>query len=82
MVRRMCVTPTTWYCLPPEQAISNRIIRLPKCKKSTDHFLRVTFMDEDLEKISQAQGSVKGNEYCLKLTCIRDHGSLACIIRF
>ncbi|KAL6534083.1 RNA-dependent RNA polymerase [Orobanche hederae] len=43
-VRRLVITPTKAYCLPPEVELSNRVLR--NYKNIADRFLRVTFMDE------------------------------------
>ncbi|CAD6238407.1 unnamed protein product [Miscanthus lutarioriparius] len=49
-VRRLVVTPTKAYCLPPEVERSNRVIR-HYCEV-TDRFLRVTFMDEGMQQLN------------------------------
>ncbi|KAF3447120.1 hypothetical protein FNV43_RR12300 [Rhamnella rubrinervis] len=49
-VRRLVITPTKAYCLPPEVEISNRVLR--KYKDVSDRFLRVTFMDEGMQNIN------------------------------
>ncbi|XP_021822322.1 RNA-dependent RNA polymerase 6 [Prunus avium] len=49
-VRRLVITPTKAYCLPPEVELSNRVLR--KYKEVADRFLRVTFMDEGMQKIN------------------------------
>ncbi|XP_057865093.2 RNA-dependent RNA polymerase 6 [Cryptomeria japonica] len=49
-VRRLVITPTKAYCLPPEIELSNRVIR--NFKKYADRFLRVTFMDDNMEAMS------------------------------
>ncbi|GER51677.1 RNA-dependent RNA polymerase 6 [Striga asiatica] len=43
-VRRLIVTPSKAYCLPPEVELSNRVLR--HYKDVADRFLRVTFTDE------------------------------------
>ncbi|KAM1200837.1 hypothetical protein ACFX2I_017061 [Malus domestica] len=49
-VRRLIITPTKAYCLPPEVELSNRVLR--KYKEVADRFLRVTFMDEGMQTIN------------------------------
>ncbi|CAK7353670.1 unnamed protein product [Dovyalis caffra] len=46
-IRRLVITPTKAYCLPPEVELSNRVLR--KYKDVADRFLRVTFMDEGFQ---------------------------------
>ncbi|XP_043719156.1 RNA-dependent RNA polymerase 6-like isoform X2 [Telopea speciosissima] len=49
-VRRLVITPTKAYCLPPEVQRSNRVLR--KYKEKNDSFLRVVFMDEGFEQLN------------------------------
>uniref|UniRef100_A0A1D1ZGP2 RNA-dependent RNA polymerase n=2 Tax=Anthurium amnicola TaxID=1678845 RepID=A0A1D1ZGP2_9ARAE len=49
-VRRLIITPTRAYCLPPEIELSNRVLR--NYKEVADRFLRVTFMDEGMEQLN------------------------------
>ncbi|XP_042505199.1 RNA-dependent RNA polymerase 6-like [Macadamia integrifolia] len=49
-VRRLVITPTKAYCLPPEVELSNRVLR--KYKNVVDRFLRVTFMDEGFQPLN------------------------------
>ncbi|KAH7524659.1 hypothetical protein FEM48_Zijuj06G0143000 [Ziziphus jujuba var. spinosa] len=49
-VRRLVITPTRAYCLPPEVELSNRVLR--NYKEVADRFLRVTFMDEGMQTIN------------------------------
>ncbi|XP_044464019.1 RNA-dependent RNA polymerase 6-like isoform X2 [Mangifera indica] len=49
-IRRLVITPTKAYCLPPEVELSNRVLR--KYKNVADRFLRVTFMDEGLQTMN------------------------------
>ncbi|KAJ6674018.1 RNA-dependent RNA polymerase [Salix viminalis] len=49
-VRRLVITPTKAYCLPPEVELSNRVLR--KYIDVADRFLRVTFMDEGLQRMN------------------------------
>ncbi|XP_043724050.1 RNA-dependent RNA polymerase 6 [Telopea speciosissima] len=49
-VRRLVITPTKSYCLPPEVELSNRVLR--KYKEVADRFLRVTFMDEGFQQLN------------------------------
>ncbi|KAG8375787.1 hypothetical protein BUALT_Bualt10G0136800 [Buddleja alternifolia] len=50
-VRRLIITPTKAYCLPPEVELSNRVLR--NYKSVADRFLRVTFMDEAMRILNQ-----------------------------
>lgn len=45
-VRRLIVTPTREYCMPPQVERSNRVIR--HYHELSDRFLRVTFTDEGM----------------------------------
>uniref|UniRef100_A0ACD5VBE7 Uncharacterized protein n=1 Tax=Avena sativa TaxID=4498 RepID=A0ACD5VBE7_AVESA len=49
-VRRLVITPTRAYCLPPEVELSNRVIR--HYHEVADRFLRVTFMDEGMQPLN------------------------------
>ncbi|CAO2208303.1 unnamed protein product [Urochloa humidicola] len=49
-VRRLVITPTRAYCLPPEVERSNRVIR--HYREVADRFLRVTFMDEGMQLLN------------------------------
>ncbi|PON57077.1 RNA-dependent RNA polymerase-type [Parasponia andersonii] len=49
-VRRLVITPTRAYCLPPEVELSNRVLR--KYREVADRFLRVTFMDEGMQTMN------------------------------
>ncbi|XXG55897.1 hypothetical protein AAC387_Pa03g3456 [Persea americana] len=49
-VRRLVITPTKAYCLPPVVELSNRVLR--KYKEVIDRFLRVTFMDEGMQQLN------------------------------
>ncbi|OVA07789.1 RNA recognition motif domain [Macleaya cordata] len=49
-VRRLVITPTKAYCLPPAVELSNRVLR--QYKEVADRFLRVTFMDEGLQQLN------------------------------
>lgn len=49
-VRRVVITPSKSYCLPPEVELSNRVLR--HYKEVSDRFLRVTFMDEGMQTIN------------------------------
>ncbi|KAG9154053.1 hypothetical protein Leryth_000546 [Lithospermum erythrorhizon] len=50
-VRRLIITPTKAYCLPPEVELSNRVLR--NYKHIADRFLRVTFMDEGMQTLNK-----------------------------
>ncbi|KAL8208865.1 hypothetical protein R6Q57_008277 [Mikania cordata] len=49
-VRRLIITPTKAYSLPPEVELSNRVLR--HYKEVSDRFLRVTFMDEGMRTLN------------------------------
>ncbi|XP_062212371.1 probable RNA-dependent RNA polymerase SHL2 [Phragmites australis] len=49
-VRRLVITPTRAYCLPPEVERSNRVIR--HYHEVADRFLRVAFMDEGMQSLN------------------------------
>ncbi|BAC00725.1 putative RNA-dependent RNA polymerase [Oryza sativa Japonica Group] len=49
-VRRLVITPTRAYCLPPEVERSNRVLR--HYHEVADRFLRVTFMDEGMQVLN------------------------------
>lgn len=50
-VRRLVITPSRAYCLPPEVELSNRVLR--NYKNMADSFLRVTFMDEAMQTLNK-----------------------------
>lgn len=50
-VRRLIITPTRAYCLPPEVELSNRVLR--HYKSVADRFLRVTFMDDGMQTLNK-----------------------------
>ncbi|KAJ1267763.1 hypothetical protein BS78_07G083000 [Paspalum vaginatum] len=49
-VRRLIITPTRAYCMPPQLERSNRVIR--HYRHVADRFLRVTFMDEGRQPLN------------------------------
>ncbi|CAA6663598.1 unnamed protein product [Spirodela intermedia] len=49
-MRRLVITPTRAYCLPPELELSNRVLR--HYSAVADRFLRVTFTDEGMRRLS------------------------------
>ncbi|KAL5783123.1 hypothetical protein ACOSP7_008152 [Xanthoceras sorbifolium] len=49
-MRRLVITPTKAYCLPPEVELSNRVLRY--YKSVADRFLRVTFTDEGFSQMN------------------------------
>lgn len=49
-VRRLVITPTKAYCLPPEIELANRVLR--RYRDMSDRFLRVTFMDEGMQPLN------------------------------
>ncbi|XP_059275251.1 RNA-dependent RNA polymerase 6-like [Lycium ferocissimum] len=50
-VRRLVITPTRAYCLPPTVELSNRVLR--NYKHVSDRFLRVTFMDDGMQNLNR-----------------------------
>ncbi|XP_010531131.1 PREDICTED: RNA-dependent RNA polymerase 6-like [Tarenaya hassleriana] len=51
-IRKLAITPTRAYCLPPEVELSNRVLR--KYTAICDRFLRVTFMDEGMQTMNSS----------------------------
>ncbi|KAI8569071.1 hypothetical protein RHMOL_Rhmol02G0249700 [Rhododendron molle] len=51
-VRRLVITPTKAYCLPPTVELSNRVLR--NYREVSDRFLRVTFMDEGMQTLNNS----------------------------
>ncbi|KAK9149643.1 hypothetical protein Scep_008400 [Stephania cephalantha] len=51
-VRKLVITPTKAYCLPPVLELSNRVLR--KFSRVSDRFLRVTFADEGMQKLNSS----------------------------
>ncbi|XP_010254390.1 PREDICTED: RNA-dependent RNA polymerase 6-like [Nelumbo nucifera] len=49
-MRKLVITPTKAYCLPPEVELSNRVLR--KYKHVANRFLRVSFKDERMQQLS------------------------------
>lgn len=49
-VRRLVITPTKAYCLPPTVELSNRVLR--KYRNVSDRFIRVTFMEEGMQGLN------------------------------
>lgn len=49
-VRRLVITPTKAYCLPPELELSNRVLR--HYREISDRFIRVSFTDESMQKLN------------------------------
>ncbi|KAF9978409.1 hypothetical protein BGZ73_002588 [Actinomortierella ambigua] len=56
LLRKIAVTPTTMYLMPPSVETSNRIIR--KYASYQDFFLRVEFTDEGRERLWAREGNV------------------------
>ena len=50
-VRRLIITPTRAYCLPPEVELSNRVLR--HYRSVADRFLLVTFMDDGMQTLKK-----------------------------
>ncbi|CAG8594773.1 3523_t:CDS:2 [Diversispora eburnea] len=59
MMRKVVVTPTTMYILPPTMETSNRVIRHFKSYK--DNFLRVQFTDEASGTVGSSIGNNANN---------------------
>ena len=51
-VRRLVITPTRAYCIPPTSELSNRVLR--QFSSSADRFLRVTFSDEGTHRLNSS----------------------------
>nr|CAD1833761.1 unnamed protein product [Ananas comosus var. bracteatus] len=51
-VRRLVITPTKAYCIPPAIELSNRVLR--RYKEVADRFLRVTFTDEGMQQLNNS----------------------------
>ncbi|KAH7841023.1 hypothetical protein Vadar_024594 [Vaccinium darrowii] len=51
-VRRLVITPTKAYYLPPTVELSNRVLR--NYREVSDRFLRVTFMDEGMQTLNSS----------------------------
>ncbi|CAO2209790.1 unnamed protein product [Urochloa humidicola] len=49
-VRRLVITPTRAYCMPPQLERSNRVMR--HYRHVADRFLRVTFTDEGMRRLN------------------------------
>ncbi|KAJ1267762.1 hypothetical protein BS78_07G082900 [Paspalum vaginatum] len=56
-VRRLVITPTRAYCMPPQMERSNRVIR--HYHQVADRFLRVIFMDEGMQMLNMNALNVK-----------------------
>ena len=52
VIRRLIFTPTRAFCLPPEVEKSNRVLR--HFHQDSDRFLRVSFVDDDLQKLTSS----------------------------
>ncbi|GBB88560.1 hypothetical protein RclHR1_01510011 [Rhizophagus clarus] len=60
MMRKVVISPTTMYFLPPSMETSNRVIR--RFRDKMDNFLRIQFVDEASGKVSSSNGT---NNYAL-----------------
>ncbi|GBC02547.1 hypothetical protein RclHR1_04680008 [Rhizophagus clarus] len=60
MMRKVVISPTTMYFLPPIIETSNRVIR--RFRDKIDNFLRIKFVDEAGNKVSSSNGT---NNYAL-----------------
>jgi hypothetical protein len=60
MMRKLVISPTTIYFLPPTMETSNRVIR--RFRDKMDNFLRIQFVDEAGGKVGSSNGS---NNYAL-----------------
>lgn len=58
-VHRVQVTPSRVYFCGPEINVSNRVLR--QFKRDIDNFLRISFIDEDLDKIHSTVLSPRGS---------------------
>ncbi|KAL2609809.1 hypothetical protein R1flu_028382 [Riccia fluitans] len=57
VVRRLIITPTRALCMPPEIELSNRVLR--HYSSLSDRFLRVSFVDENLQPVGSGAMSVQ-----------------------
>ncbi|KAK8567430.1 hypothetical protein V6N12_006018 [Hibiscus sabdariffa] len=57
-IRRVQITPSRIYFCGPEINVSNRVLR--KFRTDIDNFLRITFVDEELEKIHSINVQARG----------------------
>lgn len=58
-VHRVQITPCKVYFFGPEINLSNRVLR--RYSEYTDNFLRISFVDEDLEKVHSTDLSPRGS---------------------
>lgn len=78
-VRRVQVTPSKVYFCGPEVNVSNRVLR--HYRDDIDNFLRITFADEDLDKIHStvlcpraSHGERRTEIYKRILSILQNHG--------
>ncbi|KAK8522761.1 hypothetical protein V6N13_115715 [Hibiscus sabdariffa] len=57
-IRRVQITPSRIYFCGPEINVSNRVLR--EFRTDIDNFLRITFVDEELEKIHSINVQARG----------------------
>jgi hypothetical protein len=55
MIRKVVISPTTMYFLPPTIETSNRVIR--RFRDKLDNFLRIKFVDEAGSKVGSSNGT-------------------------
>ncbi|KAF9159929.1 hypothetical protein DFQ26_006029 [Actinomortierella ambigua] len=70
LLRKVAVTPTTMYLMPPSVETSNRIIR--KYASYQDFFLRVEFTDEGRERLWAREGSINTALFNRIFACLID----------
>ncbi|GLT27746.1 hypothetical protein SLA2020_027210 [Shorea laevis] len=81
-VRRVQITPSKVYFCGPEVNVSNRVLRNYHDDDDIDNFLRITFLDEDLDKIhstdlsprTSAHGDRRTEIYKRILSILQNYG--------
>ncbi|KAJ1965184.1 hypothetical protein IWQ62_002729 [Dispira parvispora] len=78
LVRKVVVTPTKIYLLPPQREVTNRVLR--EFSFLQYHFLRVTFTDENLQRLD-TNIKVNGALFRRLYRALR-HGILLCGLHY
>ena len=71
LVSRVLITPTKIHLVGPEIEVSNRVLR--QYQRYSSHFIRVSFVDEDL---CQLLGNQFSNSFADRFKAILGQGSL------
>ncbi|KAJ7546052.1 hypothetical protein O6H91_08G022500 [Diphasiastrum complanatum] len=69
LIYRLIITPTKAYCSPPEYDMSNRILR--HFRDYSDRFLRVSFLDDNLQTLKSGVLSIPLSPFAGDRTNIR-----------